>query len=126
MIRRLTMSLAMAAFAWAVPFSANASDKVPTLDVEKTCHDEVMNPDAASTRKICIQDEETARAQLEQKWAEYPAKYRKTCLAETNMGGGASYVDVLTCIQMFISAEEVEKVKQKGSSGEMGVKSIIK
>ena len=49
-----------------------------------------------------MRDEHNARVMLERRWASISAEHRHTCAAETTVGGGKpSYVEVLTCIEMY-------------------------
>ncbi len=72
--------------------------------------------DAATDYKVCLEDENQARDELQRGWSKYPAKYRQQCVSETRVSGSPSYVEVLTCIQMFVEAavEENPKNKEKG------------
>ena len=115
MIRHLAAAgILMAPFLFADASEVRAQSSVPKLNVEPTCRSEAVLSDAASNFKICMDDENQARAELQRNWSTYPAKYRQQCISETKVGSTPSYVEVLTCIQMFMEAAVEEKGKQKG------------
>ena len=70
------------------------SDMVPKFDTVKECSFE--GGDAAR----CSRDEAAARRQLHEAWSQYVTGDRRTCTAETTIGGFASYVELLTCLEM--------------------------
>ena len=51
----------------------------------------------------CMTDERGARSQLEQQWARSHPEHRELCVRETNLDGTPSYVEVLTCLEMYAS-----------------------
>jgi hypothetical protein len=48
----------------------------------------------------CSRDEAAALEQLKNEWARFVAADKKTCVGETTTGGFASYVELLTCLEM--------------------------
>jgi hypothetical protein len=79
------------------------SDRVPVIDVEALCSD-VLAGDKASglvrDASSCVSDERAAQQQLNAMWPTVPAAQRDSCEAVSMAGGGQSYVDLLTCLQM--------------------------
>ena len=43
----------------------------------------------------------SARAELQRQWAQFDPVNRTSCVEETGLGGYPSYVEVLTCLQMY-------------------------
>ncbi|MHC2020289.1 hypothetical protein [Methylobacterium sp. CM6247] len=82
------------------------ADRVPVFDVEPGCRDAttLMALDAGR-QKLCLADEATAHAQVAKQWASYPAQDRTRCTAEAQLGGLASYVDLLECLTMARKAK---------------------
>jgi hypothetical protein len=77
---------------------ANASP-VPNLDVSKSCRDARdfgMN-DAKQTFENCMLDEKEAKQQLEEKWSQFTANARRSCVPDAP---APSYVEMLTCLEM--------------------------
>ena len=60
----------------------------------------------------CSQDETTALAQLRTEWAQFAGTDQKTCMVTTTTGGFASYVELLTCLEM---ARDVVNETKSGS-----------
>jgi hypothetical protein len=73
------------------------SDAAPKLDVAQECRFE-----GGSTADIdrCHQDEAAALEQLKANWAQFTGVDKSTCLSATMVGGFASYVELLTCLEM--------------------------
>ncbi|MBR0831141.1 hypothetical protein JQ596_37105 [Bradyrhizobium manausense] len=81
------------------------SDRVPIFNVEALCRD-VSADDKASGLALaqdaseCMRDETLAQQQLSSTWLTVPGPARESCEGEAAAGGIASYVDLLTCLQM--------------------------
>ena len=73
------------------------SDTVPTLDMARECRFE-----AGSLVDFdrCSRDEAIALRQLQQAWTNFADADKKTCMGESTTGGFASYVELLTCLEM--------------------------
>ena len=79
------------------------SERVPVVDIEALCSD-VLADDKASglvqDASSCVGDEKAALQQLTSMWPTVPAEQRDNCEGMSMAGGGKSYVDLLTCLQM--------------------------
>ena len=87
------------------PFATPVADRVPVIDVEKTCKetaatDKATNLDLPQSVENCMRDENAARQQVAAVWSNYSASIRDRCAAEATIAGIGSYVDLLTCMQM--------------------------
>jgi hypothetical protein len=73
------------------------SDTVPEFDIAKECRYE-----GGYTSDIdrCSRDEATAFKQIENKWAQFVATDKNTCMTEAAIDGLASYVELLTCLEI--------------------------
>jgi hypothetical protein len=94
--------LGVAAGAALLLFSAVAfAADVPRLDVVNACR-------AAAGADIgvkydsdrCLKSENEARDQLKAQWANFPAADRSLCAQTATMGGTASYVELITCLEL--------------------------
>ncbi|MCP4617732.1 MAG: hypothetical protein GY844_15030 [Bradyrhizobium sp.] len=98
------------------------SDAVPKLNVEVTCKgsveaDKAMGLVLPQSFDKCMSDETTARRQLEPIWSSYPAAVRAQCEGEaTVIAGEASYVDLLTCLQMTDGSVTASTAALRGAS----------
>jgi hypothetical protein len=79
--------------------AAHAAE-VPTLDVNRTC--KPINGDRSMQIDTdrCLRSEREARDQLSREWANFPAADRGLCTQTATMGGTASYVGLITCLEM--------------------------
>jgi hypothetical protein len=85
----------------ATPVFAAPADGVPRLNVGPTCR-----PINQSDKSIqidtqrCLKTENDAREQLVRQWADFPAADRALCIRTATLTDMASYVDLLTCLEM--------------------------
>jgi hypothetical protein len=73
------------------------SDTVPKFDIVKECNLE-GGPSVDVAR--CSRDEAAALRQLQEAWAQSAGADRKACTVEATIGGFASYVELLSCLEM--------------------------
>jgi hypothetical protein len=73
------------------------SDSVPQFDIVRECR---FEGGSAATFDRCSQDEAAALSDLKREWATFSGVDQKTCMAATTVGGFASYVELLTCLEM--------------------------
>ena len=73
------------------------SDTVPKFDIVRECRFE-----GGSTTEFdrCSDNESAALRQLETEWAQFVGVDRRQCVATATIGGVASYVELLTCLEM--------------------------
>jgi hypothetical protein len=81
-------------------------DRVPVIDVQRSCKEtaatnKAMDLDLSQSVANCLRDENSARLQLIGIWSTYSTSIRDRCEKESTITPGtASYVDLLTCVQM--------------------------
>jgi hypothetical protein len=81
--------------------SLGASD-IPHFNIEATCRAAPrLSGGIQKPFDGCMRDEHTARAELEKLWARYSAQQRTECVSLERIGGSPSYVDVVSCLQMY-------------------------
>jgi len=97
-MRFLLSAIVLAAASLTAP-SAYAAD-VPTLDVARTCTPISNDRSFAIDSDRCFKTEKEAREQLTREWANFPAADRTQCTQTATMGGTASYVELITCLEM--------------------------
>ena len=73
------------------------SSSVPQFDIARECR---FEGGSTATFERCSQDEATALAQLTTEWAQFADTDQKTCMVATTTSGFASYVELLTCLEM--------------------------
>jgi hypothetical protein len=99
--------LAAVAFAAMIP-AAQAAD-VPKLDVDRMCRDSAA-ADAGINFDVqrCLDSENRARGELAQQWSTVLAADRMQCTQTASMGGTASYVELITCLEMNRDARQAQ------------------
>ncbi len=81
------------------------SDTVPKFDIAKECR---FEGGSTAVFDRCSHDEADALRQLETEWPQFAGADRTGCFTEATVGGFASYVDLLICLEM---ARDVRKQK---------------
>jgi hypothetical protein len=82
-------------------FAATAQ-QLPRFNIEAICSTaQALTAEDRDPVQGCIRDERDAERQLREVWPATAAAHRETCAAETQVGGSPSYVEVLTCLQMY-------------------------
>jgi hypothetical protein len=97
------------------------SESVPKLNVEATCKgsveaDKAMGLALPESYDKCMSDENSAREQLGPIWSSYSPAVRAQCEGEATDAGEASYVDLLTCLQMTDGSVTASTSALKGAS----------
>jgi len=90
--------VAIVAASWATD-RAPAADRMPAFDIVRNCSAEVA---AAGIEKVadCTKDETDAKNELDKRWPEFGASNKQSCVGESSIGAGQSYVELLTCLEM--------------------------
>jgi len=91
------------------------ADKVPDLNFEPICREAAgeklgLKDDSA----ICIGDERAARDALAKRWSEFESADRARCIRLSTMNRTASYVEVLTCLEMD---RDAKGLRQRADAG---------
>jgi hypothetical protein len=76
---------------------ATSPGTIPQLDIARECRTE---GGAQIGIDGCISDEKNAREQLKEEWRQFAAGDKSRCLQEAQLAGMASYVELLTCLEM--------------------------
>jgi len=106
------IAFALLLSAFAIPGTAAAEERVPTLNIEPSCRFQAsMQSDKQVGFQRCMEQEQSAKAELEKKWSAFALEDRAHCLDMANELGGktASYVEVLECATMLRDARVFEK-----------------
>jgi hypothetical protein len=107
-MRKLTISLSLAAVALGWYVTVTVADDVPSFDVRATCRAESQGDPGAGVAAACIADEERARGTLVAQWAQFSPASRATCVqTENGIVGIRSYVELLTCLQLARDAKSL-------------------
>ena len=83
-------------------------DIPPVLKVESSC--EAAGRGAivlGRNKEACLADETTAQDTLKQNWSKYVASDKSDCLGMVTTGGPASYVELLSCVEILRDARNI-------------------
>jgi hypothetical protein len=81
----------------------------PTLQVGPSC--EAAGRGAVvlgRNKEACLADENAALSTLRQNWAKYAANDKTLCIGMESTGGPASYVELLSCLEVNRDAREIQ------------------
>jgi hypothetical protein len=85
-----------------------ASDGVPTLKVEPSCKAAgAQGLMMGRTTESCLNDEKAAHADLVKTWSTFSGDDKSHCLSMVSTGGGPSYVELLSCLEMSRDAKKI-------------------
>lgn len=85
--------------------TSGAADAVPKFNIAENCKAEVADASGiGGTLESCIRDEQLARDELVQRWAQFSKEDKTACLRETSIDGTPSYVELQTCLEMSFDA----------------------
>jgi hypothetical protein len=73
------------------------SDTPPRFDIAKECR---FESESSKAFDRCSHDEAEALQQLETEWPQFVRADRNACFVEATVGGFASYVELLICLEM--------------------------
>jgi hypothetical protein len=82
---------------------------VPVLQVVSSC--EAAGRGAVvlgRNKEACLADESAAQDTLRQNWAKYAANDKTQCVGMTRTGGPASYVELLSCLEIMRDARNIQ------------------
>jgi hypothetical protein len=107
-----------AALMMAAPLAATAQDRVPTLDIGPTCGGaETTAAGFGRGEDVCRRTELAARDKLVEQWPDFPAADRSRCVRLTTMTDLASYVQMLTCLEMAREARNLPDRRERSTVG---------
>jgi hypothetical protein len=99
--------LVISAASWA------AEVHVPALDVEKSCRSVGSLAVGQVSPQKCIEQEMSARTELQKSWSTFAAGDRERCTALAVAGGNPSYIELLSCVQLARDARDLEQEYKK-------------
>jgi hypothetical protein len=86
------------------------ADTVPAFDVAPSCRAATQSSVIANRdENSCKQEENNARAKLEQDWAQYTPTQKNHCVRLSTLGGPASYVELATCLELSKAANQLPR-----------------
>ena len=102
------------------------ADGVPQPRVQQVCRgialqsqDPLGRGEPAMSFADCVKSEEQERAQLSKEWSQFSANDKRHCVAESQMGGEASYTELITCLEM---ARDVRSMRSSSEAPPLKVR----
>jgi hypothetical protein len=89
------------------------SDTVPKFDIVRECR---LDGGLIIEFDRCSEDEGAALQELEKSWAQFASADERNCTASATISGSASYVELLTCLEMARDANRAGN-KPRGPQG---------
>ena len=84
----------------------HVSDTIPTFDIAGECRYE---GGSAANVEQCSRDEAAALGQLTTEWVQFVGADKQSCMETTQIGGFASYVELLTCLEIAREVNSTDK-----------------
>jgi hypothetical protein len=91
------------------------AERVPQLNYEPICREVASGKvGIKDSFETCVQGESIAREKLGREWNGFNAADRASCVRSATLDHTASYVEVLTCLEL---AQEARKLHPKADAG---------
>jgi hypothetical protein len=99
-MREGSLAIMLAGFVlWGSPLAAQ---EIPRFNIAASCrHAQALTVEDRNPYEGCMRDEAAGESHLRATWAEFSGEHRQLCVRETQLGDAPSYVEVLTCLQMY-------------------------
>jgi hypothetical protein len=93
-----------------LPAALARADSPPKLDVSPSCEAAARGAiSAGRDKEACMVDERTAEGVLAQNWSTYNAADKTQCIGNVKTGGPASYVELLSCLEIMRDAKAIRE-----------------
>ena len=98
-----------------------AVNDLPKLDVEPSCESAARAAVVAGRNKqACLEDERGAQEQVAKNWLQYLPVDKQECVTLMNKGGPASYVELLSCLEVMRDSRSIAASEVGGALFENG------
>jgi hypothetical protein len=102
-----------------LPAAIARADSPPRLDVAPSCDAAARGAISAGRDKdACLVDEQTAENALVQNWSKYDAADKTQCIGNVKTGGPASYVELLSCLEIMRDAKSIREGEPLAAPGQ--------
>ena len=99
--------IATAVLLLGLPAAAAFADSPPTLDVTPSCNAASRGAiSAGRDKESCLSDERAAQDVLIKGWSNFNAADKIQCVGSVRTGGPASYVELLSCLEVMRDAKK--------------------
>ena len=105
-----TSKIAVVVLMLGLPAASALADSPPKLDVAPSCNAAARGAiSAGRDKEACLADERTAQDVLTQNWSKYDRADKTQCVGNVKTGGPASYVELLSCLEIMRDAKEIRE-----------------
>jgi hypothetical protein len=112
-------TIAVASLLLGLQVAVAVADGPPKLDLAPTCDAAArFSISAGRDKEACLEDEHTAAGTLVQNWSKYNAADKTQCIGNVTSGGPASYVELLSCLEIMRDAKSIREGDQVTAPGE--------
>jgi hypothetical protein len=106
--------IAVAILMLALPAAIVRADSPPKLDVAPSCEAAARGAITAGRDKdACLNDEQTA-----ENWSKYDPVDKAQCVGNVKTGGPASYVELLSCLEIMRDAKTIRAGEPLTTTGQ--------
>jgi hypothetical protein len=99
--------IAIAVLLLGLPAAAALADSPPKLDVTISCSAAARGAiSAGRDKESCLADERAAQDILAKGWSAFSAADKTQCIGNVKTGGPASYVELLSCLEVMRDAKK--------------------
>jgi hypothetical protein len=99
--------IAIAVLLLGLPAAAASADGPPKLDVSPSCNAAARGAiSAGRDKESCLADESAAQDILTKSWSDFNADHKIQCVGNVKTGGPASYVELLSCLEVMRDAKK--------------------
>jgi hypothetical protein len=106
-------SIAIVVLLLGLPAAVALADGPPKLEVSASCNAAARGAiSAGRDKESCLADERAAEQTLTQTWSKYSATDKTQCIGNVKTGGPASYVELLSCLEVMRDAKEIREADQ--------------
>jgi hypothetical protein len=119
--KTITAVAAAAIFLSAASTSVAKDGGPPTIDIQKTCRENVnalstiLGGQIGQDMNVCLMDEQAAREQIVKDWATYPAIAKERCVQPKEYLPG--YVEWQSCLELTRDVLKLRKENASRASG---------
>jgi hypothetical protein len=95
----------------------SAKGGVPIINFARSCRAaSEASVGIAQGANTCLADEISVRDQLARDWDQFAQADRTSCVSLTTIGGGGTYTDLLTCLEIRRDARNLQKENRENRS----------
>ena len=109
-VRTVLVATSVALISVGLQTATVLADSPPKLDISPSCNAAARGAIVIGRDKeACLSDERTAEDTLKQNWSKYNAADKTQCIGNVKTGGPASYVELLSCLEIMRDAKAIRE-----------------